>query len=205
LVSSGEVQAVVARAVVGAVCRQLQRVEATPVEATEMAARDLAPKLTSQKMVCINKGLCGPRGQRLFTIHCRPVQANSHCSSAPLVPLPPCPLPLPLPSLDRCSCLQITIIEASRRLDAVASGGLGLSRSRVVKMIDKGEVLVNFREATSTAAIVHFGDIISLKNGAKLVVDEVTTTSKGKYRINLRRSGSDQRKQQQAAAVEDED
>ncbi|KAJ1405783.1 hypothetical protein B484DRAFT_404352, partial [Ochromonadaceae sp. CCMP2298] len=99
----------------------------------------------------------------------------------------------------------ITIIEASRRLDAVASGGLGLSRSRIVKMIDKGEVLLNFREASSTATIVQFRDIISLRNGAKLVVDEVTTTSKGKYRINLRRSGSDQRKVQQQSSSDDED
>lgn len=46
---------------------------------------------------------------------------------------------------------EITSVEPSLRLDAVASAGFGLSRSKMSKVIDGGNVLVNWAEMTNCA------------------------------------------------------
>lgn len=45
----------------------------------------------------------------------------------------------------------LTSIEASMRLDAIASAGFGLSRSKMVKLIESGNVHVNWVETLSPA------------------------------------------------------
>lgn len=44
---------------------------------------------------------------------------------------------------------QVSSVEASLRLDSVASAGMGMSRSKMSEAIKSGSVLVNWKEATS--------------------------------------------------------
>lgn len=46
-------------------------------------------------------------------------------------------------------CLQVSTVEASLRLDSVASAGMGMSRSKMSAAIKGGLVLVNWKAATS--------------------------------------------------------
>ena len=55
---------------------------------------------------------------------------------------------------------QVTITEASDRLDAVGSGGFGISRSKMAKMIAEGEVSVNWKVATSASIAVKVSMIV---------------------------------------------
>jgi len=82
---------------------------------------------------------------------------------------------------------ELTTTEASLRLDAVASAGFGLSRSRMTDLINQGEVKVNWRAALQPAKPVKSGDRITLRGKGRLEVGEVMVTAKGRYRIQLRR------------------
>ncbi len=44
---------------------------------------------------------------------------------------------------------EITTVEASMRLDAIASAGFGMSRSKMVDAIAAGDVRVNWKEVRS--------------------------------------------------------
>ena len=44
-----------------------------------------------------------------------------------------------------------TCVEASTRLDAIGSAGLGISRSRMVKVVEAGDVTVNFKQVKSSS------------------------------------------------------
>lgn len=63
-------------------------------------------------------------------------------------------LPWPLSSLTSIDFLffllvQVSTVEASLRLDSVASAGMGMSRSKMSAAIKSGLVLVNWKAATS--------------------------------------------------------
>ncbi|CAN0093549.1 unnamed protein product, partial [Scytosiphon promiscuus] len=47
------------------------------------------------------------------------------------------------------TCDQVSTLEASLRLDSVASAGMGMSRSKMSAAIKNGLVLVNWKAATS--------------------------------------------------------
>lgn len=82
----------------------------------------------------------------------------------------------------------VTIVESSLRLDAVASGALGLSRSKLTKLITKGEVMVDWKKITNPAAAVQSRQTIVTSAGRQIIIDEVSTTNKGNYRIVFRKS-----------------
>ena len=77
--------------------------------------------------------------------------------TVPLLPTMPAALPmrtLPLPSLGELrvragSVKEITSVESSMRLDAIASAGMKLSRSKLAKMVKDGLVDVNFVKETN--------------------------------------------------------
>jgi RNA-binding protein YlmH len=73
------------------------------------------------------------------------------------------------------------------RLDAVASAGFGMSRSKMADMISAGDVRVNWKEITSTSFNLKTGDMIAIRGKGRLEVGEVMVTKKDRYRINLTR------------------
>lgn len=82
---------------------------------------------------------------------------------------------------------QLTTVEASLRLDAIASAGFGMSRSKMADMINAGDVRVNWKEVTSSSYQVKPGDLIAIRGKGRLEVGEVSVTKKQRYRLGLTR------------------
>ena len=82
---------------------------------------------------------------------------------------------------------DMTTTEASMRLDAVASAGFGMSRSKMVDMITTGDVRVNWRDTTSSSYAVKTGDLISIRGKGRLEIGEVMITKKDRYRVQMTR------------------
>lgn len=79
----------------------------------------------------------------------------------------------------------MTTVEASMRLDAIASAGFGMSRSKMASAISSGDVRVNWKEVTQTSYNVKAGDLISVRGKGRLEIGEVSVTKKERYRIDL--------------------
>ncbi|NES71706.1 MAG: photosystem II S4 domain protein [Okeania sp. SIO2D1] len=82
---------------------------------------------------------------------------------------------------------EITTVEASMRLDAIASAGLGMSRSKMAEAINSGDVRVNWKAVTQASYNVQSGDLISVRGKGRLEVGEVAITKKQRYRVHLTR------------------
>ena len=82
---------------------------------------------------------------------------------------------------------EMTTVEASMRLDAIASAGFGISRSKMAEAISGGDVRVNWKEVTQSSYQVQPGDLISVQGKGRLEVGEVNVTKKGRYRVELAR------------------
>lgn len=83
---------------------------------------------------------------------------------------------------------EMTTTEASLRLDAIASAGFGMSRSKMAEMITSGDVRVNWKETTSASHAVKSGDLIAIRGKGRVEVGEIAITKKDRYRVNLTRS-----------------
>ena len=82
---------------------------------------------------------------------------------------------------------ELTTVEASMRLDAIASAGFGMSRSKMVDNISAGNVRVNWKEISQASYLVKAGDLISVRGKGRLEVGDVAITKKQRYRIELTR------------------
>ena len=80
---------------------------------------------------------------------------------------------------------EMTTVEASMRLDAIASAGFGMSRSKMATAISAGDVRVNWKEVTQASYNVKAGDLVSVRGKGRLEIGDVTVTKKQRYRINL--------------------
>ena len=83
---------------------------------------------------------------------------------------------------------QLSTVEASLRLDAVASAGLGLSRNRMAEQIRAGAVRVNWQVVTSPSRELRTGDRVRLEGRGELEVLEIQPTKRERWRLQLRRS-----------------
>ncbi|MFQ6538358.1 MULTISPECIES: photosystem II S4 domain protein [Aphanothece] len=79
-------------------------------------------------------------------------------------------------------------VEASLRLDAVASAGFGLSRSRMAELIRAGEVRVNWVPVTGASRELACGDRIHLAGRGELLLETVSPTKRERWRLGLMRS-----------------
>lgn len=82
---------------------------------------------------------------------------------------------------------ESTTVEASLRLDAIASAGFGMSRSKMSDLIDGGDVRVNWKDVTQASYQVKSGDLIAVSGKGRLEVGEIMVTKKERYRIQLTR------------------
>jgi len=82
---------------------------------------------------------------------------------------------------------ELTTVEASLRLDAIASAGFGMSRSKMADLIDAGDVRVNWKEVTQPSYLVKPTDLIAIRGKGRLEVGEVNITKKDRYRVQLTR------------------
>lgn len=82
---------------------------------------------------------------------------------------------------------ELTTVEASMRLDAVASAGFGMSRSKMADLITAGDVRVNWREITQASHQLKPGDLVAIRGKGRLEVGDVAVTKKERYRVQLTR------------------
>nr|WP_279611541.1 photosystem II S4 domain protein [Thermostichus vulcanus] len=82
---------------------------------------------------------------------------------------------------------SITSVEASLRLDAVASAGFSMSRSKMVEEIQRGEVRVNWKPITQASYTVGPQDLIAIRGRGRLQIEEVAETKKGRFRVQMTR------------------
>lgn len=82
---------------------------------------------------------------------------------------------------------EMTTVEASLRLDAVASAGLGTSRSKMTDSINRGDVRVNWQTVTQPSHSLETGDLVVLRGKGRLEIGEIAVTKKERYRIQLTR------------------
>lgn len=82
---------------------------------------------------------------------------------------------------------ELTTVEASMRLDAIASAGFGMSRSKMVDLIEGGDVRVNWKDISQSSHIIKSGDLVAIRGKGRLEIGEVMVTKKDRYRIQLTR------------------
>ncbi len=82
---------------------------------------------------------------------------------------------------------ELTTVEASLRLDAIASAGFGMSRSKMADLISASDVRVNWKEITQPSHQVKTGDLIAIRGKGRLEIGEIAVTKKERYRVNLTR------------------
>ena len=82
---------------------------------------------------------------------------------------------------------EMTTVEASMRLDALASAGFGMSRSKMAGMITSGDVRVNWKPITQSSHTVQPGDLIAIRGKGRLEIGEMSITKKQRYRVQLTR------------------
>ncbi len=82
---------------------------------------------------------------------------------------------------------EMTTVEASLRLDAIASAGFGMSRSKMADLIEAGDVRVNWKEINSASYAVKDGDLIAIRGKGRVEVGEIAITKKDRYRVQLTR------------------
>jgi photosystem II S4 domain protein len=80
---------------------------------------------------------------------------------------------------------EMTTVEASMRLDAIASAGFGMSRSKMADLINGGDVRVNWKDISQASHQVKPGDLIAVRGKGRLEVGEVGITKKQRYRVEL--------------------
>ncbi|GFR46861.1 hypothetical protein Agub_g8502 [Astrephomene gubernaculifera] len=82
---------------------------------------------------------------------------------------------------------ELSSVEASLRLDAVASAGFRMSRSKMGELIKGGDVRLNWRTAGKPSLEVKPGDVISCAGKGRVEVRAVDMTKKEKYLVTLMR------------------
>ncbi|MCF0156702.1 MAG: RNA-binding protein [Veillonella sp.] len=83
---------------------------------------------------------------------------------------------------------EVRTTVASLRLDAVASSGFSMSRTKLVEAVKAGLVQVNWQPAKGPSQEVAEGDIISLRGRGRMKIEEVTGMSKkGRTGVYLKR------------------
>jgi RNA-binding protein YlmH len=83
---------------------------------------------------------------------------------------------------------RFTAVEASRRLDAVASAGFGVSRSRMVALIRSGAVRINWNPVSSPSRELNPGDRVQLEGRGELTLLDVEATKRERWRLSLERT-----------------
>ncbi len=80
---------------------------------------------------------------------------------------------------------EIITTEASLRLDAIASAGFAMSRSKMVELINNEELRVNWQNVSSPSYQLRSGDLVTLRGKGRLEIGEISLTKKNRYRIQL--------------------
>ncbi len=81
----------------------------------------------------------------------------------------------------------INTVEASTRIDAIASAGFGLSRSKITTQIKQGYLRLNWEVIDLPSKSVQIGDLLHLEKKGSLKILDIDKTKKERWRIKLLR------------------
>jgi photosystem II S4 domain protein len=126
------------------------------------------------------QGLCTPESAaRLHEQRGRVRDVEIRCEALPIEALH-------LPAQRTPRILQT--VEASCRIDAIASAGFGLSRAKIVSHIKAGRLRMNWHDVRQASRDVGVGDRLQLQDRGTLEVLSLTRTKRERWRVELRRS-----------------
>ncbi len=80
-----------------------------------------------------------------------------------------------------------TTVEASTRIDAIASAGFGLSRAKIVSHIKDGRLRLNWRPLRQSSKQIQVGDRIQLESKGTVEVLKINLTKRNRWRVELLR------------------
>eukprot|EP01025_Chloroclados_australasicus_P033018 TRINITY_DN3353_c0_g1_i3.p1 TRINITY_DN3353_c0_g1~~TRINITY_DN3353_c0_g1_i3.p1 ORF type:complete len:279 (+),score=19.13 TRINITY_DN3353_c0_g1_i3:73-837(+) len=80
---------------------------------------------------------------------------------------------------------DITCVEHSKRLDAIASAGFRVSRSAMTDLIKGGDVKLNWRQVEKPSVEIDIGDVISCRGKGKMNVISIQQNKKGKFVVQV--------------------
>ena len=78
-------------------------------------------------------------------------------------------------------------VEASRRLDAIASAGFGLSRSKVTRQIREGRLRLNWHPVRQASRDLNVGDRLQLQDRGGVEVLKLELTKRDRWRVEMLR------------------
>ena len=79
-------------------------------------------------------------------------------------------------------------VEASCRLDAIASAGFGLSRAKIVDHVKQGRLRLNWKNVRQPSRELTVGDRLHLQDRGSLEVTALNRTKRDRWRVGLKRS-----------------
>ena len=82
--------------------------------------------------------------------------------------------------------IAVKSTEASMRLDAIASAGFRVVRSKAADAVKSGDIRLNWREA-KPSALVAAGDVISMAGKGRVEVVSVGETKRGRFAVEMNR------------------
>jgi len=80
---------------------------------------------------------------------------------------------------------KITSVEASKRLDAIASAGFGISRAKIISQIREGRVRLNWHTINNASRALTIGDRVDLEGKGSIEVLNLEITKKDRWRVEL--------------------
>ena len=86
------------------------------------------------------------------------------------------------------SIRTLQTVEASCRLDAIASAGFGLSRAKIVTHVKAGRLRLNWGHVRQASRELMVGDRLQLQDRGTVEVLSLTQTKRERWRVELRRS-----------------
>ena len=82
---------------------------------------------------------------------------------------------------------RFSSVEASRRLDAIASAGFGLSRSKVTRQIREGRLRLNWHPVRQASRDLNVGDQLQLQDRGSVEVLNLELTKRDRWRVEMLR------------------
>ena len=95
-------------------------------------------------------------------------------------------LPLSKVLVQEDDSTEMSAVSISLRLDAIVSSITNLSRSQVKKIIEDGEVKLNWHIVAQSNIIVSVQDMLSIRHYGRYEILNLTTTKKGKKRLEIK-------------------
>ena len=79
-------------------------------------------------------------------------------------------------------------IEASLRIDAIASAGFGISRAKISRHIKEGHLRLNWEPIKTCSKVVKIGDSINHKEKGTIKIQQLYLTKRQRWRVELLRT-----------------